>query len=255
MDSIERVTILGQQNILLGRGLWLNHVAQDLLQNVKNDHTSDTKFALVTDTNLASTYVPAFTESFEQARRKSNSADSLITYRIPPGESSKSRDTVAALHDWLAENKCTKDTVVIALGGGVVGDMTGYCAATYMRGIDFVQVPTTLLAMVDSSIGGKTAIDTPHGKNLVGAFWQPRRIYIDLMFLESLPKREFINGMAEIIKVEKYITSILPRAQVDCLSRQPPYGTKKSLPPWKTTLILSQRFYRQYAQEKSQTQT
>jgi len=96
---------------------------------------------------------------------------------------------------------CTRDTVIIALGGGVIGDMIGFVAATYMRGIKFVQVPTTLLAMVDSSIGGKTAIDTPAGKNLVGAFWQPERIYIDLQFLETLPKREFINGMAEVVKV------------------------------------------------------
>jgi len=79
--------------------------------------------------------------------------------------------------------------------------MIGFVAATYMRGVKFVQVPTTLLSMVDSSIGGKTAIDTPAGKNLVGAFWQPERIYIDLQFLESLPKREIINGMAEVIKV------------------------------------------------------
>lgn len=83
----------------------------------------------------------------------------------------------------------------------MIGDMIGFVAATYMRGIKFVQVPTTLLAMVDSSIGGKTAIDTPAGKNLVGAFWQPERIYIDLQFLESLPKREIINGMAEVVKV------------------------------------------------------
>ena len=93
-----------------------------------------------------------------------------------------------------------RDTVIIALGGGVIGDMIGYVAATYMRGIKFVNVPTTLLAMVDSSIGGKTAIDVPAGKNLVGAFWQPERIYIDLQFLESLPKREVINGMAEVVK-------------------------------------------------------
>ena len=83
----------------------------------------------------------------------------------------------------------------------VIGNLTGYVAATYMRGVRYVQVPTTLLAMVDSSIGGKTAIDTPLGKNLIGAIWQPSRIYIDLEFLDTLPEREFINGMAEVIKV------------------------------------------------------
>lgn len=101
----------------------------------------------------------------------------------------------------MLQNRCTRDSVLIAVGGGVIGDMAGFIAATFMRGIKFVQVPTTLLAMVDSSIGGKTAIDVPLGKNLIGAFWQPQRIFVDLAFLETLPEREFINGMAEIIKV------------------------------------------------------
>jgi pentafunctional AROM polypeptide len=96
---------------------------------------------------------------------------------------------------------CDTKSVIIALGGGVIGDMIGFVAATFKRGVKFVQVPTSLLAMVDSSIGGKTAIDTPAGKNLIGAFWQPAKIYIDLQFLNSLPTREFINGMAEVIKV------------------------------------------------------
>jgi len=90
--------------------------------------------------------------------------------------------------------------VIIAMGGGVIGDMIGYVAATFMRGVRFIQVPTTLLAMVDSSVGGKTAIDTPSGKNLIGAFWQPERIFVDLRVLETLPEREFVNGMAEVIK-------------------------------------------------------
>ena len=202
--AIEKVKILGRENILVEHGLWTGYVAEDLLKNVKSDLSSSTRFALITDTNLGRQYVPAFEKSFAQAKKSANAGDSLIKYEVPPGETSKSRDTVGALHDWLAENKCTKDTVVIALGGGVVGDMVGFAAATYMRGVSFVQVPTTLLAMVDSSIGGKTAIDTPFGKNLVGAFWQPKRIYIDLMFLETLPRREFINGMAEVIKVRKF---------------------------------------------------
>jgi pentafunctional AROM polypeptide len=99
------------------------------------------------------------------------------------------------------------------MGGGVIGDMIGFVAATFMRGVRFVQLPTTLLAMVDSSIGGKTAVDTPLGKNLVGAFWQPERVYIDLAFLETLPEREFINGMAEVIKVRPLSCS--PDFQLD----------------------------------------
>jgi len=196
-----KIPILGQDTIHIADNLWLNYVASDLINNVKSDKTSDSKFALVTDTNLAAQYVPAFEESFQRAREAAGTQDELLKYTIAPGESSKSRDTVGALHDWLATNKCTKDTVVIALGGGVVGDMVGFVAATYMRGVTVVQVPTTLLSMVDSSVGGKTAIDIPAGKNLVGAFWQPKRVYIDLRFLRSLPKREFINGMAEVIKV------------------------------------------------------
>lgn len=195
-----KVTILGKDTITVDHGIWLNYVAEDLLRNVKPKSAGDTKFALVTDTNISALYVPPFRQSFESWTQQLNTKDELLVYEIPPGETSKSRDTVGAVHDWLAANKFSRDSIIIALGGGVVGDMIGYAAATYMRGVSFVQVPTTLLAMVDSSIGGKTAIDTPFGKNLVGAFWQPARNYIDLDFLDTLPKREFINGMAEVIK-------------------------------------------------------
>lgn len=189
----ERISILGEENIIVEHGLWLNFVAQDLVQNIPTS-----TYILITDTNLFNTYVPSFQASFEDAAR--GKPTRLLTYAIPPGEASKSRETKAEIEDWMLSQQCTRDTVIIALGGGVMGDMIGYVAATFMRGVRFVQVPTTLLAMVDSSIGGKTAIDTPMGKNLIGAFWQPRRIYIDLAFLETLPVREFINGMAEVVK-------------------------------------------------------
>ncbi|CAK7264904.1 3-dehydroquinate dehydratase (3-dehydroquinase) [Sporothrix epigloea] len=191
-----RISILGKDSIVVDHGIWLDFVPHDLLHNI----TSST-YILITDTNLAPIYVDAFCAAFERARPASPAAGArLLTYAIPPGESSKSRETKAEIEDWMLAHKCTRDTVVIALGGGVIGDMIGYVAATFMRGIRFVQVPTTLLSMVDSSIGGKTAIDTPLGKNLIGAFWQPQRIYIDLHFLGSLPTREFINGMAEVVK-------------------------------------------------------
>lgn len=206
-DARTKIPILGRETIVVQDGLWLDYVAQDLVNQVKSDKSTAGKFALVTDTNLRNSYVPAFEESFLRAQKDAGSGDQLLIYAVAPGESSKSRDTVGAIHDWLASNKCTKDTVMIALGGGVVGDMVGFVAATYMRGISVVQVPTTLLSMVDSSVGGKTAIDTPYGKNLVGAFWQPKRVYIDPRFLQSLPKREIINGMGEIIKVRAYSTS------------------------------------------------
>ncbi len=190
-----RIAILGNEDIVIDFDIWRNFVAEDLLSNL-----ASSTYVLITDTNLASLYIPGFRDTFQKLALESNPSPRLLTYEIPPGESSKSRETKAEIEDWMLSEQCTRDTVIIALGGGVIGDMLGYVAATFMRGIRFVQVPTTLLSMVDSSIGGKTAIDTPMGKNLIGAFWQPRRIYIDLRFLETLPVREFINGMAEVIK-------------------------------------------------------
>ncbi|KAK0705189.1 Shikimate dehydrogenase [Lasiosphaeris hirsuta] len=187
-----RIAILGNEDIVVDHGIWLSFVTHDLLQSIQSS-----TYVLITDTNLSPLYVPRFQAAFEKA---APSHVRLLTYAIPPGEYSKGRETKAEIEDWMLSQQCTRDTVIIALGGGVIGDMIGYVAATFMRGVRFVQVPTTLLAMVDSSIGGKTAIDTPMGKNLIGAFWQPRRIYIDLEFLETLPVREFINGMAEVIK-------------------------------------------------------
>ncbi|CAI6342423.1 unnamed protein product [Periconia digitata] len=190
-----KVNILGNDSIVVDYGLWQNYVAHDLIHNLPSS-----TYVLITDTNIGSLYVPTFEKSFQREASTLSTSPRLLTYQIPPGENSKSRSTKGIVEDWLLSKGCTRDTIIIALGGGVIGDMIGFVAATYMRGIKFVQVPTTLLSMVDSSIGGKTAIDTPAGKNLVGAFWQPERIYIDLQFLESLPKREFINGMAEVVK-------------------------------------------------------
>lgn len=195
-----RISILGKEDIIIDHGVFHDFVASDLLTNIKSS-----TYVLITDTNLFPLYVPSFEKVFEetaaaQASENGSPAPRLLTYAIPPGESSKGRETKAEIEDWMLSHRCTRDTVVIALGGGVIGDMIGYVAATFMRGLRFVQVPTTLLAMVDSSIGGKTAIDTPMGKNLIGAFWQPARVYIDLHFLDTLPAREFINGMAEVVK-------------------------------------------------------
>ncbi|ODA78461.1 hypothetical protein RJ55_05842 [Drechmeria coniospora] len=189
----EVIPILGEANIVSDFDLWPNYVGTDLLENFPSS-----TYVLVTDTHLYKKYVPHFQDWFETSQGEKKAR--LLTYTIPPGEASKSRETKADVEDWMLQQKCTRDTVLIALGGGVIGDLIGFVAATFMRGIRFVQVPTTLLAMVDSSIGGKTAIDTPVGKNLVGAFWQPCRIFIDFNFLQTLPVREFINGMAEVIK-------------------------------------------------------
>jgi 3-dehydroquinate synthase len=123
-----------------------------------------------------------------------------IQRAIPHGEQFKTRETWAALTDWLLEERCGRDTSIVALGGGVVGDLAGFVAATYMRGVPFVQLPTSLLAMVDASVGGKVGVDTPAGKNLVGAFHQPQAVLIDPLALRSLPPSHRRAGMAEVLK-------------------------------------------------------
>ena len=120
--------------------------------------------------------------------------------QLPDGEEHKTWQTLQTIFDTLLENGCDRKTVLFALGGGVVGDMTGFAAASYMRGVPFVQVPTTLLAQVDSSVGGKTAINHPLGKNMIGAFYQPQLVVCDLDVLDTLPARELSAGLAEVIK-------------------------------------------------------
>ena len=126
--------------------------------------------------------------------------DRSLLIALPPGEAQKTRETWAHITDALLDARFGRDSLLIALGGGVVGDLTGFVAATYLRGIPFVQVPTTLLAMVDASIGGKTGVDTPHGKNLVGAFHPPVAVVADLDTLRTLPPHELVNGLAEALK-------------------------------------------------------
>ncbi|MDE2457400.1 MAG: 3-dehydroquinate synthase, partial [Burkholderiales bacterium] len=122
------------------------------------------------------------------------------TLALPDGEAHKDWPTLNLVFDRLLADACDRRTVLFALGGGVVGDMTGFAAASYMRGVPFVQVPTTLLAQVDSSVGGKTGINHPAGKNMIGAFYQPRRVVCDLDTLSTLPARELSAGLAEVIK-------------------------------------------------------
>ncbi|KAB2931927.1 MAG: 3-dehydroquinate synthase, partial [Rhodocyclaceae bacterium] len=119
---------------------------------------------------------------------------------LPDGEQHKSWQTLNLIYDALLENRCERATTVIALGGGVIGDLAGFAAATYQRGVPFVQVPTTLLAQVDSSVGGKTGINHPLGKNMIGAFWQPSLVLADIDTLKTLPDRELRAGLAEVIK-------------------------------------------------------
>ena len=149
---------------------------------------------VVTDSNVDRLYGDQFVRSLEGEYAR---VERIV---FPAGEKSKTLETYAELVRGFAALGLTRTDVAYALGGGVVGDLTGFAAATYMRGIDFIQVPTTLLAMVDSSIGGKTGVDIPEGKNLVGAFHLPKRIIRDVKFLETLPEKEMKNGLAEMIK-------------------------------------------------------
>lgn len=119
---------------------------------------------------------------------------------LPFGEATKSYDRLIQVHAWMLENKVDRNAIMFAVGGGVIGDLTGFAAATILRGVDFVQVPTTVLSQVDSSVGGKTGINTAHGKNLVGAFYQPVAVVADMDTLSTLPRREVLAGYAEIVK-------------------------------------------------------
>jgi 3-dehydroquinate synthase len=150
--------------------------------------------AIITDTNVGRKFAKPAYESLVKAGFEPD----LIT--LPAGETAKSLKSVQDCHDQLAAHRLERKSFIVALGGGVIGDLAGFVAATYLRGIPFVQVPTTLLAQVDSSVGGKTGVNLKAGKNLVGAFYQPRLVLCDLDTLDALPEREFRAGLAEVIK-------------------------------------------------------
>jgi len=150
--------------------------------------------AIVTDENVAKTHLEGLTQTLDGA------GITHVTKIMPPGETSKSFAGLETLMHWLLDNKVERQDMIIALGGGVIGDLTGFAAATLRRGVRFTQIPTTLLSQVDSSVGGKTGINVPQGKNLVGAFHQPSLVLADLDVLQTLPDREFRAGYAEIVK-------------------------------------------------------
>jgi 3-dehydroquinate synthase len=174
--------------ILIGQGL-LGRIAGDLAEAaIAHSH------ALVTDSNVAELYGAKLLGDLEDALAEVR----MVTF--PAGEQSKTREIKSFIEDRMLESGFGRDSSVIALGGGVVGDIAGFVAATYMRGVPCVQVPTSLVACVDSSVGGKTAVDTPHGKNLIGAFYQPWRVYVDTDTLKTLGPKQIAEGLAEIIK-------------------------------------------------------
>ena len=150
--------------------------------------------AIISDSNVWPLYGNQVTSALNEAELDS------VSFVFPAGEASKNTETYIQILQFLAKNHFTRIDLIIALGGGVTGDIAGFAAATFLRGIDYLQVPTSLLAMVDSSVGGKTAIDLPAGKNLVGAFYQPKLVLCDIRTLDTLPENVFSDGCAEIIK-------------------------------------------------------
>jgi len=152
------------------------------------------KLCIVSDTNVAPLYVKEIIGLLEKEDFF------CVSYIFTAGEASKNLDTVAAIYEFLIDNSFDRNDVLLALGGGVTGDLTGFVAATYLRGIRFIGMPTSLLSMVDSSIGGKTGVDYKAYKNIVGAFYQPSAVYINISALHTLPEREFLAGMGEVVK-------------------------------------------------------
>ncbi len=156
---------------------------------------SSKKCFIITDSNVKKLY-------FENIKNKlaSSGVETIGYFSIDAGEENKNIDTISKIYNTLAESECGRDDIIIALGGGVVGDVAGFVASTWMRGIRFIQVPTTVLACVDSSVGGKTGINIDAGKNLVGCFYHPSLVLIDSNMLKTLPDREFFSGFGEIVK-------------------------------------------------------
>lgn len=176
-------------DVLIGHNL-LENIGQQLLSTLRKPG----KVAIISDSNIFPLYGAAVSESLL------NAGFQVVAYTFPAGEASKTAETYLEILNFLAENQLTRTDTVLALGGGVTGDIAGFAAATFLRGIPYIQVPTSLLAMVDSSVGGKNAIDLPDGKNLIGAFYQPNLVICDLDTLDTLPESVFCDGCAEVIK-------------------------------------------------------
>ncbi|MGB6086926.1 3-dehydroquinate synthase [Parvibaculum sp.] len=190
-DATRKVTVeLGDRayDILVGRGL-IATAADHLLPLLRRK-----RVAIVTDEAVAALHLPALEKSLDGAGIRHS------TMRLPQGEGTKSFAQLEKLTEWLLGEGIERGDLVIALGGGVIGDLTGFAASILRRGVDFAQIPTTLLSQVDSSVGGKTGINTKQGKNLAGAFHQPRLVLADTDALETLPMREFLAGYAEVVK-------------------------------------------------------
>lgn len=175
-------------DVVFGRDLFAQ-IARELKES-----QFGSRYAIITDSNVRPLYGGSLANSLEKEGLAVN------TFSFTAGEQNKTRETKQEIEDKMLESGLGRDTVILALGGGVVGDLAGFIAATFNRGVPYIQIPTTLLAQADSSIGGKVAVDTTYGKNLIGAFKQPRKVYIDVTTLETLVERDYRTGLAETIK-------------------------------------------------------
>lgn len=174
--------------------IYLEESFDRLTDHLNKIYTGQQKICIVTDTNVKDLYLDAVLERLKDIGSK------VTFFVFPAGEQHKTLDTVRNLYEHLILEHFQRNDLLVALGGGVVGDLTGFAAATYLRGIDFIQIPTTLLSQVDSSIGGKTGVDFDRYKNMVGAFHQPRLVYMNISVLKSLTNEQFFCGMGEILK-------------------------------------------------------
>jgi 3-dehydroquinate synthase len=182
--------------VALGERSYPIHIGKGLLTraDLLLPHLKRKQVAIVSNTTVAPLYMATLANTLKQA------GVGVIEIILPDGEAYKNDETLNLIYDALLKNRCERSTTLIALGGGVIGDLTGYAAATYLRGVPFIQIPTTLLSQVDSSVGGKTGINHPLGKNMIGAFYQPKVVLADIDTLATLPAREFSAGVAEVIK-------------------------------------------------------
>ena len=180
----------------LGARAYPIHIGEGLLARADLilPHLPQRKVSVVTNTTVAALYLDKFSATLRGAGVE------IVPVVLPDGEEYKNWQTLNAIFDALLSNRCERKSAIIALGGGVVGDLAGFAASSYQRGVPFIQVPTTLLAQVDSSVGGKTAINHPLGKNMIGAFYQPGMVLADTAMLHTLPARELSAGLAEVIK-------------------------------------------------------
>ena len=183
-------------NVELAERRYPIHIGQSLLQRADLilPHLARKQVAVISNTTVAPLYLEKFCQPLRDA------GVTVVTVVLPDGEQYKTSETLNIIYDALLTNRCERNTTLIALGGGVIGDLVGFAAATFLRGVPFIQVPTTLLAQVDSSVGGKTGINHPQGKNMIGAFWQPKVVIADIETLNTLPERELSAGLAEVIK-------------------------------------------------------